>query len=146
MVGCNDFEKRIIPGPEMSLILCERPIENSARFNKIAIRSNSTIYFFSVWTEFRQILGAIQSGRDANCSCKMLEVFRLGLGLAKHQIRIHFYLVVSPVYHLHWRSLTWISRVITVICTIFSPAFFLQNVLAAWKLVLTPYLERDFPR
>ena len=40
----------------MSLILCERPIENSARFNKIAIRSNSTIYFFSVWTEFRQIL------------------------------------------------------------------------------------------
>lgn len=40
----------------MSLILCERPIENSTRFNKIALRSNSTIYFFSVWTEFRQIL------------------------------------------------------------------------------------------
>ena len=59
----------------MSLILCERPIENSTRFNKIALRSNSTIYFFSVWTEFRQILGAIQSGRDANSSCKML-VFR----------------------------------------------------------------------
>ena len=57
MVGCNDFQKkRIIPRPEMSLILCERPIENSTRFNKIALRSNSTIYFFSVWTEFRQIL------------------------------------------------------------------------------------------
>ena len=40
----------------MSLILCERPIENSTRFNKIALRSNSTIYFFSVGTEFRQIL------------------------------------------------------------------------------------------
>ena len=56
MAGWNNFQKKIILRPEMSLILCERPIENSVRFNKIAIRSNSTIYFFSVRTEFRQIL------------------------------------------------------------------------------------------